>query len=187
MILPKYQPNFERLGTEEALHLAHAMALPESDQLSGLDIYQVGNEAGLDQADVVMSLATDSSPLGVRVVETLVGHPITRARQSPPRVRGQRVRGVSVRRSDPRRIAFVIEPNPKKAGSASADRFAHYEVGVSVDEFVKRGGTLGDVKWDLEHGFIRLEEGSALTPETEPQEQEEEETEDDGDISRDPS
>lgn len=162
MILPKYQPNFESLGTDEAFYLAQAMHLPEQHALDGIAILQVANEAGMDQADVVMTLAHDPSLQGVRVVEKLIGKPITRpapvARTSgaagsrsakPPKIH------VSVTRDDSRVITFVAE-NPKKKGSSAHARFALYKVGMTVSEFVAAGGTLGDVKWDAERGFIKF-------------------------------
>jgi hypothetical protein len=158
MILPKYRPNFDQLTTEMAHHLASAMHLPQDEPLSGQDIFEVADEAGMDHADVVMCLATDPTVLGVQVVETLVGRPIVRRVPTAQRAvsRGPR-RTVSVRRSDPRHIVYVSPTNPKKAGSASYDRFALYREGMTVDEFVQAGGTIADVKWDAERGHIRLE------------------------------
>lgn len=159
MILEKYRPNFEALDQGQAHYLAEAMHLPETDGLNGTAIYEIADGAGLDQADVVMSLATDVTPVGIQVVEALIGKPIVR--RAPPvskqaRGTGPR-RSVSVRKSDPRKITFVSDVNPKKEGSASHARFALYKVGMSIDEFVQAGGTLGDVKWDAERNYIKIE------------------------------
>lgn len=157
MILERYKPNFEGLAEDQARYLAERMRLPEvPEQLTGRDIYQIADSAGMDQADVVMTLATDATVTGVQVVEALVGRPIVRKAAAPPRTsRGPR-RTVSVKRTDPRRIVWV-GPNPKKQGSASYDRFALYREGMTVQEFLEAGGTTGDVKWDTERGFIKLE------------------------------
>lgn len=156
MVLPKYKPNFDGLTTEQAHYLASAMELPERDTLSGSDIYEVANELRMDQADVVMTLADDPTVLGVDVIEALVGKPIVRRRKAEhvARTKGVR-RSVTVRREDTRRIARVAD-NPKKPGSASHMRFALYRVGMTVSEFLAAGGTMGDVKWDAERGFIEF-------------------------------
>lgn len=158
MILDKYKPNFEMLSIDEAAHLAARMALDTTEPYTGHDLLEIAEEAGMDQADVVMTLATDSSVVGVKVVETLIGRPITRQRPggAPPRSRGPR-RSVSVKRSDPRKICYVAS-NPKKEGSASWARFELYRVGMTVDEFLAAGGTMGDVKWDADRDFIRFGE-----------------------------
>jgi hypothetical protein len=158
MILPRYQPNFEQLTQEQAVYLASAMHIPENDNVTGRDLYEIADSAGLDQADVVMTLATDSSIEGIQVVEALIGRPITRPTKQAraPRSTGPR-RSVSVRRSDPRKITYVSPTNPKKQGSASHDRFALYQIGMTIDEFVRAGGTMGDVKWDAERDFIKIE------------------------------
>lgn len=157
MILPKYRPNFDQLDQQRAVHLAEAMRLPTTETISGSDIFEIADAAGMDQADVVMSLAADSSLIGISVIETIVGKPIERRRaSSTPRVAGTRAPRVSVPKNDPRKIVFV-GPNPKKVGSASHARFELYRVGMTVSEFVAAGGTTGDVAWDAPRGFIKLE------------------------------
>lgn len=167
MVLPKYEPNFQSLTTDQAVYLAQHMlplAADEASTLTGPDLYQIANEMQMDQADVVMTLATDATPVGVQVVEALVGRPIVRKRASEPRTsRGPR-RSVSVSRSDPRVITYVQEHNPKKEGSASWARFALYRAGMTVDEFLRAGGTIGDIKWDAERDFIRLGAPGSVVP-----------------------
>lgn len=156
-ILERYRPNFAGLDNDQTRYLAEAMHTPVEEPLRGEDLYEIYNEAGYDQADVVMSLATDTTVTGIQVVEALIGRPIVRRQDPPARAtRGPR-RSVTVRRSDPRRIVYVSEVNPKKQGSSAYDRFALYTIGMTVDEFVKAGGTAADVKWDAERGFIKLE------------------------------
>lgn len=158
MILDKYRPNFEALAPEQVEYLARAMRTPVEEPLRGSDLYEIYDEAGYDQADVVMSLATDATLTGVQVVEALIGKPIVRRveKTKSARAPGAPRRTSSVRKSDPRKIVFVAE-NPKKAGSASYMRFALYEVGMTVDEFLAKGGTMGDIKWDHERSFIKFE------------------------------
>ena len=63
------------------------------------------------------------------------------------------------------RVFAEIIPNPKKPGSKSFERFAIYKVGMTVQEAVKAGGTLADIKWGLERSQFKLvspEEWAAL-------------------------
>lgn len=46
--------------------------------------------------------------------------------------------------------------NPKREGSASHARFALYFGAKTVGEFVAAGGTRADLRWDLEHGFVKI-------------------------------
>lgn len=53
-------------------------------------------------------------------------------------------------------VTVLTEKNPKRAGSKSAERYEHYETGITVDEFVRRGGTVADVLHDQGKNFIKL-------------------------------
>lgn len=46
--------------------------------------------------------------------------------------------------------------NPKRAGSKSAARFDLYKNGMTIGEFIKAGGTRGDVNWDVAHNHISV-------------------------------
>ena len=54
------------------------------------------------------------------------------------------------------RITAIVPTNPKKLGSGSFKKFALYKEGMTPDEFIAAGGTKADVKYDVEHGFIKL-------------------------------
>lgn len=47
-----------------------------------------------------------------------------------------------------------VAPNPKRAGSASWDRYQLYEAGLSRSELLARGLRSADLKYDTDHGFI---------------------------------
>ena len=51
--------------------------------------------------------------------------------------------------------ATITECVKKRA--AAAERFALYQVGMSVEEYVAAGGKRGDIAYDLEHGFITVD------------------------------
>ena len=59
-------------------------------------------------------------------------------------------------------IATVVTENPKRKGSKSFARYALYQPGMTVLEFIKAGGTRGDINWDVMHKHITLAPSSAL-------------------------
>lgn len=63
--------------------------------------------------------------------------------------------GRRARESDTDVIAVLV-PNPKRPNSLSFARFAIYTTGITVAEFLARGGRRADLKWDADHEFIRL-------------------------------
>lgn len=54
------------------------------------------------------------------------------------------------------KIRLKTDGNPKREGTQAYQRFGLYQDGMTVKDFVDAGGTLVDVRWDLEHGFIEL-------------------------------
>lgn len=55
------------------------------------------------------------------------------------------------------KISLLSDKNPKREGSKAHGRFALYKDGQTVAEFVKAGGTFGDLAWDSSRGFIAIE------------------------------
>jgi hypothetical protein len=53
-------------------------------------------------------------------------------------------------------IKIHVTSNPKKAGSASAERFAHYKDGMTADDFIAAGGLREDLAWDRKKNFISI-------------------------------
>lgn len=165
-MLEKYQPNFESLTQEEAVLAAESLApmLPDDyspvpEDVTGGQIYEACRASGLDQAAVVMSMASSPSPVAVSCLEKIVGRPFVRATKNTQTERKtQRTKQPRPVLRDDRVIRVLSETNPKKKGTKSYDRFALYEDGMTVQQFVKAGGTSADVKWDAERGFIRVED-----------------------------
>lgn len=163
-MISKYLPHFQSLTPAEAELVAHHVSrvltedsVPASD---GHSLYDYLAARGFTQAQVILAMASDPSPEAVVVLEKLVGKPIQREqpRSTAPRTPAQpRPKGAAVRSTDPRTIVSVA-PNPKKVGSASHARYALYEVGMTVSQFVAAGGTTADVAWDTNKGFIVLGE-----------------------------
>lgn len=176
-MLDKYIPNFETLTDAQAAHLAGRLTVPHAEDWvpSGRSVYDLAASAGLDQADVIMSVASDPSPVAVQIVEALIGRPLEVVKRGvsafdpvtnklktvegtePARQRGRS--SAAVRRSDPRVIAGVVS-NPKKPGSATHARFELYRPGMTVDQVCALGVTTADVRYDVDHGFITLEKTS---------------------------
>ena len=165
----RYEPRFEALSADQTMYLGDAIlrrTKPDAISLesisSGTELFEQVHRAGLDHADVVMSLAHDPSQPAVEILETLIGQPITRKATAPPKEKGNAKRRspgprTSASRSDPR-VITNIQPNPKKPGSASHARFALYRDGMTVAEFCAAGGSPADVKWDAERSYITLED-----------------------------
>lgn len=166
-MLRKYQANFQSLTPAEAAlvarHVTRVTGNEYDQSIDGPTLYERLSAANLSQAQVILAVAPDPSPEAVVALEKLVGRPIVREAPSPvPAARttvSPRPKGAAVRGSD-KRVITSVAPNPKKAGSASHARYALYAVGMTVDQFVAAGGTTGDVKWDLQKGFITLGDAS---------------------------
>jgi hypothetical protein len=60
------------------------------------------------------------------------------------------------RKKDTRIITYVCPKNPKVPGGESYRRFQLYEVGMTVSEFVSKGGRYDDIKYDLKKGYIEV-------------------------------
>lgn len=56
-------------------------------------------------------------------------------------------------------LKVLVESNPKRPGGASYDRFEGYfgEGITTVQDALDAGLTMGDIKYDIVHGFIEVE------------------------------
>lgn len=63
--------------------------------------------------------------------------------------------------TDEQVVTLLVTGCPKREGSTSAKRWAKYRSGMTVGQFAKAVGdrsiALADLKWDVAHGFIRVE------------------------------
>jgi hypothetical protein len=163
-MLDRYRDNFAALTPEEATHAASAIARRHPtfpSATTGTALYDACASVPLDQADVVLSMARDSSAIGVVCLEKIVGSPIQRPTQKQPRTpKPKTPRAPRPELRDDRVVRLIATDNPKRPGSASHARFALYRDGMSVQEFCRLGGTRADVKWDAERGYISVEDPS---------------------------
>lgn len=54
------------------------------------------------------------------------------------------------------KLKVLVEENPKKAGSKSAERFEHYFGSKTVGEFLEKGGTYQDLMYDLARNRVEV-------------------------------
>ena len=50
----------------------------------------------------------------------------------------------------------VLVANPKKPSSKAFQRFSIYRTGQTVGAYIQAGGKIGDLAYDVKHGFISL-------------------------------
>lgn len=54
------------------------------------------------------------------------------------------------------KIKVLVKENPKRAGSASHDRFELYTKNKTIQEYFDAGGSQKDLNWDMDKGFIEF-------------------------------
>lgn len=54
------------------------------------------------------------------------------------------------------KITVLSTSNPKRKGSGSYDRFELYKSGMTVKNFLDKGGKTADLTWDTRKGFIEV-------------------------------
>ena len=60
-------------------------------------------------------------------------------------------------RFKPKAVITVKEKkNPKRPGTRAHDLFALYRKGMTVEAYVKAGGTTGALRYDEDHGYIKV-------------------------------
>jgi len=177
-MIPRYMPHFTALAPAQAHLVAAALQLLDSEDtpetMSGTDLYHRCEAAELDQADVIMALAHDPSPAATATVACLLGRPIDVRRRgesaydpvtgrlletaqsdgsTTARRSGSARSSAAQPRVDPRVVVSVAQ-NPKKPGSGSHTRYAHWAVGRTVTECMSAGLTTADVRYDLDRGYV---------------------------------
>lgn len=61
------------------------------------------------------------------------------------------------------KITVKAKENPKRVGSAAHKRFGVYKTGMTVGEFLTKGGTGADLHYDTAHDYISITGGTAVT------------------------
>ena len=53
-------------------------------------------------------------------------------------------------------VQLLVDKNPKKAGSKSAERFEAYSGSATVGDYLSKGGTYQDIAYDVGRGFVKI-------------------------------
>lgn len=54
------------------------------------------------------------------------------------------------------KIVKTVDENPRRKGTFGYKSFSKIKNGMTVEQFVEKGGRLRDLHWDLEHGYLKL-------------------------------
>ena len=54
------------------------------------------------------------------------------------------------------KITLLVKENPKRAGSEAHRRFKLYKTGMTVGDFIAKGGASADLRWDAKHKAISI-------------------------------
>jgi hypothetical protein len=124
-------------------------------------------------ADVVLSVATEYHPIWYSILGKLIGKPIYKCRRGESGIRilddnGKPIANIArdrgriqsspsprSRRVDTRIITVLVDYNPKVGRAAT--RFALYQNGQTVQEFLDLGGDRRDIGHDVERCYIRVD------------------------------
>ena len=61
------------------------------------------------------------------------------------------------RRIDKRmRIEKLVKGNPRREASVGYESFSIIKSGMTVEKFQEKGGSLAALRWDLDHGHLKL-------------------------------
>lgn len=196
-MIPSHASLYSRLSPAMAQLLAsqlltHGLVQPSViEQTVGEDISAVTGEMvaswvdGLSHAQVVLTLARETSPLALDTMDALLQRPVYMCamgetsepltdylgRPLPLPVGARRGEAtlttpmphVRTRLPDPRttlrrdpRVIVSVAPNPKTPGSAAHQRYQLYGVGMRVDEALTAGLRRLDIEHDTRRGFIEV-------------------------------
>jgi len=175
MIHQRYLEAFSSLTADELNHYRAALAskhLLKQDPTieNGQALFNYCNIAGIDHATLVMSLATNPNPTAVTAVERICMRPFDR--RTPAEVNREREHTYAINNPpakvatlarnevipDERTIKLNVTENPKRPGTTAHKRFGFYKDGQTIHDFIKAGGTRGDISWDSDpkRAFITI-------------------------------
>lgn len=155
---------YARLSAQRALRIASQSTPPTS----GEELFRICQIGGLDRARIALSLARETTPVGVQTLEIIAGCPVrpwaatVRAQQEGRPAPAPRGAATSRPRDTDAMVVVSYVPNPKRPGTAGHVRYI-WRVGALVSELIAEGMWPADVKWDLDRGFVKL--ASASSPE----------------------
>lgn len=65
-------------------------------------------------------------------------------------------RGRSVGHDESAKITWLVKDNPRSKGSETHRRFAKYFGAKTVGDYFAKGGTAGDLRWDIAHKYLSV-------------------------------
>jgi len=160
-MLTRYANAVEAIPEDTLAQVLKALGLPIYPR-QALEVLMAG---GMAQADVVLALLRLDTPDARAAAEALLGKPVTRC---PPGLEVYEPRGLYAsaqwvlgllgpenRGADARRVIWVA-PNPRLPTTPSWYRFRLLHVGITVGQFLIRGGQRRDVRGWSNEGSLRL-------------------------------
>ena len=58
--------------------------------------------------------------------------------------------------AEEQKLTWLVKENPRSKGGATFARFAKYFGSKTVGEYFKKGGTPGDLRWDVAHKYLTV-------------------------------
>jgi hypothetical protein len=55
------------------------------------------------------------------------------------------------------RITKLVKENPRREGTIGHESFSVIKSGMTVEQYVAKGGRRKDLRWDLDHEYVKLE------------------------------
>ena len=96
----------------------------------------------------------ESRRSSVMNAQTSGGDAATKTAEKPKTIAGKPAGAKIAFGKDKDGKAYGKDNNPKRAGSKSAERFALYKAGQTLEDAVAAGCSPADIKWDLDHNYI---------------------------------
>lgn len=53
-------------------------------------------------------------------------------------------------------IVKTVEGNPRREGTHGHESFAKIKNGMTIEQFISKGGRLRDLHWDMSHKYVQL-------------------------------
>jgi len=55
-----------------------------------------------------------------------------------------------------KKITRLVRENPRRSGTHGHASFALIKSGMSVDKYLELGGRMNDLRWDIEHEYVKV-------------------------------
>lgn len=81
-----------------------------------------------------------------------------KAKKATKKVKAKKSKGGGGRTSkfSGKRIIKLVKDNPRRKGTEGFKSFAKLKSGMKYEDYIKAGGRLQDLNWDIEHKYVRV-------------------------------